>query len=196
MNKKRYLGYIVGGVLVVLGIFLIVTYNGLVKKEEKVKNQWAEVQNAYQRRMDLIPNLVNVVKGNADYERTTLEKVIEARAKAASVTVSSTNVSAESYNQQVKAQDELATSANRLVATIEKYPELRGTEAFVGLQVQLEGTERRIKVARKDFNESIQNYNTSVRGFPTSMVAGLFGFKAKDGFNADAGTDKATEIKF
>ena len=196
MNKKRYTGYIIGGILVVLGIFLIVTYNGLVKKEEKVKNQWAEVQNAYQRRMDLIPNLVNVVKGNADYERTTLEKVIEARAKAASVTVSSTNVSAESYQEQAKAQDELAASANRLVATIEKYPELRGTEAFVGLQVQLEGTERRIKVARKDFNEAIQNYNTSVRGFPTSMVAGIFGFKAKDGFAADAGTDKATEIKF
>lgn len=196
MNKKRYTGYIVGGILVVLGIFLIVTYNGLVKKEEKVKNQWAEVQNAYQRRMDLIPNLVNVVKGAAEYEKTTLEKVVEARAKAASINVSNTNVTADSYNQQAQAQDELASSANRLIATIEKYPELRGTEAFVGLQVQLEGTERRIKVARKDFNESIQNYNTSVRGFPASMVAGLFGFKAKDGFKADAGTDKATEIKF
>jgi LemA protein len=196
MNKKRYSGYIIGGIIALLGIFLIVSYNGLVKKEEKVKNQWAEVQNAYQRRMDLIPNLVNVVKGNADYERTTLQKVVEARAKAGSITVSNANVTADSYNQQAKAQDELAASANQLIATIEKYPELRGTEAFVGLQVQLEGTERRIKIARKDFNEAIQNYNTSVRGFPTSLVGSLFGFKAKDGFSSDAGADKATEIKF
>ncbi len=196
MNKKRYPLFIAGGILAVLVIFFIVAYNGLVKKEEKVKNQWAEVQNAYQRRMDLIPNLVNVVKGNANYEQTTLEKVTEARSKAASVNVSSSNISADSYNEQAKAQDELAASANRLIISVEKYPELKGTEAFKGLQVQLEGTERRIKVARKDFNEAVQNYNTSVRSFPTSLAAGLFGFKAKDGFSADAGTDKATEIKF
>lgn len=196
MNKKRYSGFIVGGILVLLGIFLIVTYNGLVKKEEKVKNQWAEVQNAYQRRMDLIPTLVNVVKGNANYEQNTLVQVIEARAKAASVNVSSNEVSADSYNQQAKAQDELAASANRVIINVEKYPELRGTEAFTGLQVQLEGTERRIKIARKDFNESIQSYNSSVRAFPANLVAGIFGFKAKEGFSADAGADKATEIKF
>jgi LemA protein len=196
MNKKRYPVFIAGGIVVVLAIFFVVSYNGLVKKEEKVKNQWAEVQNAYQRRMDLIPNLVNVVKGNANYEQTTLEKVVEARSKAASVTVSSNDISAGSYNEQAKAQDELAASANRLIITVEKYPELKGTEAFKGLQVQLEGTERRIKVARKDFNEAVQNYNTSVRSFPTSLSAGLFGFKAKDGFSADAGADKATEIKF
>jgi LemA protein len=196
MNKKRYPAFIVGGIVVLLAIFFIVAYNGLVKREEKVKKQWAEVQNAYQRRMDLIPNLVNVVKGNAGYEQTTLEKVVEARSKAASVNVSSNDISAGSYQQQAKAQDELAASANRLIVTVEKYPELRGTEAFTGLQVQLEGTERRIKVARKDFNEAIQNYNSSVRSFPTSLAGSLFGFKAKDGFSSDAGADKATEIKF
>ena len=196
MNKKRYTGYIIGGIVVLLGIFLIVSYNGLVKKEEKIKKQWAEVQNAYQRRMDLIPTLVNVVKGNANYEQNTLQQVVEARSRAASVTVSSGDISANSYQGQAKAQDELAASANRLLVTVEKYPELRGSEAFTGLQVQLEGTERRIKIARKDFNESMQSYNSSVRSFPTSLVANMFGFKAKDGFSSDAGADKATEIKF
>ena len=195
MNKKRYSGYIVGGIIILLGIFLIITYNSLVKKEEKVKLQWNEVQNTYQRRLDLIPNLVNVVKGGADYEQTTLQKLIEARAKATAVDVSG-ELSANKYNQQTAVQDELAGVANRLMITVEKYPDIKGTRAFNDLQVQLVGTERRIKVARKNFNESIAIYNSSVKSFPTKLVAGIFGFAPKEGFQSDSGTDKAVEIKF
>lgn len=191
MNKKVL---VIGGIVVVIGIWLAVTYNSLVKKDEKVKLQWNEVQNAYQRRMSLIPNLVNTVKGQADFEQSTLERIAEARSKAASVNVA--NISADSYNQQNAAQGELADAANRLVIAIEKYPTLKGTDAFKGLQVQLEGTERRIKVARKDFNEAIRDYNSSVKTFPTKLAAGVLGFAPKEGFQSDAGTEKVPEIKF
>ncbi len=196
MNNKRYSGYIIGGVLVLLAIYLFVTFNGLVAKEEKVKLQWNEVQNAYQRRIDFIPNVVNIVKGLTDFEQGTLVKITEARAKATSVNISSGDVTAEKYNQQLAAQDELAGAANRLVIAVEKYPELKGTAAFEGLQTQLEGTERRIKIARKDFNGSIADYNSSVKSFPTKIVAGLFGFKPMEGFQSDAGAEKSVEIKF
>lgn len=196
MQNKRWSGYIIGSVIIFVGIFLIVTYNSLVKKEELVKLQWNEVQNSYQRRIDFIPNVVNVVKGQADFERTTLQQVTEARAKATSINVTGNDITAEKFNQQGAAQDGLAAATNRLLITVEKYPELQGAAAFRGLQVQLEGTERRIKIARKDFNVSIQDYNSSVRSFPTKIVAGLLGFKAKDGFQADAGADKSVEIKF
>ena len=189
-------GYIIGAVVIVIGIFLMINYNGLVKKEEQVKLQWNEVQNAYQRRTDFIPNVVNIVKGQTSFEQTTLVQVTEARAKASAVTVSANNLTAEGYNQQVAAQDGLAAATNRLLITVEKYPDLKGAAAFRGLQTQLEGTERRIKIARKDFNKSIQEYNSSVRSFPTKIVAGLFGFKAKDGFQSDAGANRAVEIKF
>lgn len=196
MNKKRYSGFIVGGLFVLLGIFLIVTFNGLVKKEEKVKLQWNEVQNAYQRRLDLIPNLVNTVQGNANFEQNILTEVTEARAKANFVNVSANDVSANGYNAQSEAQNELAGAANRLIIAVERYPNLQGTKAFTTLQTQLERTELRIKIARKDFNECIQAYNSSTRSFPTSLVAKIFSFKAKDGFQSDAGAEKATEIKF
>ena len=196
MNNKRYSGYIIGGILVLLGIYVLVTFNGLVTKEEKVKLQWSEVQNAYQRRIDFIPNVVNIVKGQADFEQGTLVKITEARAKATSINISSGDVSAEKYRQQVAAQDELAAAANRLVIAVEKYPELKGTAAFEGLQTQLEGTERRIKIARNDFNGAIADYNSSVKSFPTKIVAGLFGFKPLEGFQSDAGAEKSVEIKF
>lgn len=196
MNKKNYSGYIIGAVLVVVGIWLITTYNGLVKKDEKVKLQWNEVQNSYQRRLDLIPNLVNVVKGGANFEQGTLVKISEARSKATSVNVSANDVNASAYNTQAAAQDELAAAANRLIIAVEKYPELQGAKAFAALQTQLERTELRIKVARKDFNEAIADYNKSVKTFPTKLAAGLLGFPAKDGFQADGGADKAVEIKF
>ena len=196
MNTKKYISYIIVAMLVVMGLYLITTYNGLVKKDEKVKVQWSEVQNAYQRRLDLIPNLVNTVKGNAGFEQNTLQEITEARAKANFVNVSANNVSADGYNAQTQAQDELAASTNRLLITVEKYPELQGTKAFTTLQTQLERTELRIKVARKDFNESIQIYNSYVRGFPTKIVAGLFAFAPKNGFQSDAGAEKPTEIKF
>ena len=196
MNNKRWSGYIIGGILILLGIFLMVTYNSLVKKEEQVKLQWNEVQNSYQRRIDFIPNVVNIVKGQADFEQTTLQQLTEARAKAAAVTVSGNELTADKFNQQTAAQDGLAAATNRLLITVEKYPELKGAAAFKGLQTQLEGTERRIKVARKDFNVAIADYNSSVRSFPTKVVAGLFGFKPREGFESDAGADKNVEVKF
>ena len=192
---KKLSGIIILSILVVVGIWLITTYNGLVKKSEQVNLQWNEVQNAYQRRLDLIPNLVNTVKAGADFEQTTLQKIAEARAKATSV-LQNTSLTAENYQQQSAAQNELAGAANRLIAVVERYPDLKGTEAFRSLQTQLERTELRIAIARKDFNAAIANYNSSVRGFPTKLAAGLLGFHAKEGFKADAGADKATEIKF
>ena len=177
-------------------VLLVTTYNGLVNKEEKVKLQWNEVQNAYQRRMSLIPNIVNVVKGVSDFEQTTLQKIAEARNKAASVNINTNAVSADEFNQQSAAQDELATATNNLIIRIEKYPTLKGTAAYSGLQTQLEGTERRIKVARQDFNEAINKYNSSVRSFPTKLVAGMLEKKKKTGFQSDAGADKSIEIKF
>jgi LemA protein len=193
--KKNYAGYIVAAVVVVLGIWLITTYNGLVKKEEKVSLQWNEVQNAYQRRLDLIPNLVTTVKGGADFEQGTLQRIAEARSKATAVRVNNA-LTPENYNQQSAAQDELAGATNRLLIAIEKYPELKGTAAFRDLQTQLERTELRIKMARKDFNDAVATYNSSVKSFPTKIAAGILGFDAREGFRSDAGADKAQEIKF
>ncbi len=194
MNKKSYSGYIIGGILVVVGIWLITTYNGLVKKDEKVQFQWNEVQNAYQRRLDLVPNIVSVVRGGAQYEQTTLQQVTEARAKAAAI--NATTINAANYQQQTAAQDELAAAANRLLITIEKYPELKGTKAFTGLQTQLERTELRIKIARKDFNKEVAVYNSSVKSFPTKIAASILGFPPREGFQSDTGADKSVEIKF
>jgi LemA protein len=196
MNNKSYGGYILAAVFVLLAIFSITTYNKLVGKEELVKKQWNEVNSAYQRRVDLIPNLVNVVKGQADFEQTVLQQLTEARAKATSTTVSTAELNADAYNKQTLVQNELATAASRLLITVEKYPVLKGTEAFAGLQTQLEGTERRIKIARKDFNAAIADYNSFVKSFPTNIIGSLFGFKSKDGFQSDAGADKSIEVKF
>jgi LemA protein len=196
MTKQRYTGYVIGGIFLLLVIYGVITFNSLVQQEEKVKLQWNEVQNAYQRRLDFIPNVVNIVKGQAGFEQETLVKITEARAKASSVTISSGDLSAEKYNQQIAAQNELANATNRLVIAVEKYPELKGTAAFEGLQTQLEGTERRIKIARKDFNAAIAGYNSSVKSFPTKLVAGIFGFQPKEGFQSDAGAEKVVEIKF
>ena len=196
MNNKRYGGYIIAAILSILVLYAIVTYNGLVKKEELVKKQWNEVNSAYQRRIDLIPSLVNVVKGQADFEQTVLQQLTAARAKASSTTAGSGEISSDNFNKQAAAQNDLANAASRLLITVEKYPTLKGTEAFAGLQTQLEGTERRIKVARKDFNAAIADYNSAVKSFPVNIVGALFGFKAKEGFASDAGADKSTDIKF
>lgn len=196
MQKKKYTGYfIAGGIIALLLIITIVTYNGLVKKEEVVKKQWSEVQNTYQRRLDLIPNLVNVVKGISNFEQTTLEKIAEARSNALRG-ASNTELTAENVQQQQRLQDTLAATANRLIIQIERYPELKGTAAYSGLQTQLEGTEYRIKIARNDFNEAVATYNKKIRSFPANMVGGIFGFKRKEGFVADAGTEKTVEINF
>lgn len=196
MQQKKYTGFIaVGAVLLILVIWVFTSYNSLIKNEEKVKLQWSEVQSTYQRRLDLIPSLVNVVKGVSDFEQTTLTKITEARSKALSG-MSNDAITAENYQKQKQLQDTLAASANRMIMLIEKYPTLKGTAAYSGLQTQLEGTERRIKVARNDFNKAIADYNRKVRSFPANLVAGLFGFKKKDGFEAAAGTEKSVEIKF
>jgi LemA protein len=195
MQKKKYTGFWVGGFIVLIGIFMIVTYNALIKKEEVVKKQWSEIQNTYQRRIDLIPNLVNVVKGVSDFEQGTLEKIAEARSNALRG-LSGSDLTGENYQNQKKLQDTLATVTNRLIIQIEKYPSLKGTEAYSGLQTQLEGTERRIKVARNDFNEAVNIYNKKVRSFPVNLVAGILGFKKKVGFESASGSDKSVEIKF
>ncbi len=194
MIQKKYTGYIVEGViLLILIIWVITSYNSLVKRQEKVKQQWSEVQNTYQRRLDLIPNLVNVVKGVSDFEQTTLQKIAEARSNALAG-LSNDEITGENYQKQGMLQDSLAAAANRLIVVIEKYPTLKGTAAYSGLQTQLERTEIRIKVARNDFNEAVANYNRKVRSFPVNILSGLFGFKKKKGFEAE--TDKNVEIKF
>ncbi|MGN6291460.1 MAG: LemA family protein [Chitinophagaceae bacterium] len=196
MQKKKYTGLVIAGaVILLLVIFMVSTYNSLVKKEEKVKQQWSEVQSTYQRRLDLVPNLVNTVKGVSDFEQSTLEQIAAARGEALSG-MSNDALTAENYTTQQRAQDNLATATNRLIVVIEKYPTLKGTAAYAGLQTQLEGTERRIKVARNDFNAAVADYNKQVRGFPGNLVAGLLGYKPKDGFEAVAGSDKSVEIKF
>lgn len=196
MQKKKYTGLIIAGaVILLLVIFMVNTYNSLVKKDEKVKQQWSEVQSTYQRRLDLVPNLVNTVKGVSDFEQSTLEQIAAARGEALSG-MSNDALTAENYTAQQRAQDNLATATNRLIVVIEKYPTLKGTAAYAGLQTQLEGTERRIKVARNDFNAAVADYNKQVRGFPGNLVAGLFGYKPKEGFEAVAGSDKSVEIKF
>lgn len=196
MKRNRLPLIIVIVVVVLLIIDLAGTYNSLVNKEEKVKLAWSEVQNVYQRRLELVPNLVNTVKGLADFEQTTLEKIAEARGNAARINFSGDNVTAESYQQQQAAQDSLAAATNRLIISVERYPTLKGTDAFAGLQTQLEGTERRIKIARKDFNTTVADYNNAVRRFPSNLTAKLFGFSAKEGFEASVNADKAIEIKF
>lgn len=196
MKNKKYSVYIIAAVVVLLGIFAIITYNKLVAKDEKVKLQWNQLQSAYQRRVDLIPNLVNVVKGQTDFEKTTLEQIAAARAKASAITYAANEPTTDKVTQSNQAQNELAAATNNFIAVIEKYPNLTGTEAFKGLQTQLEGTERRIKFSRKDFNDAVADYNASVRSFPVNLVAGIFGFKSKEGFKADTGADKAVEIKF
>ena len=195
MQKKRYTVFIIGGIIVLLVIFIISSYNSLVKKEERVNQQWSEVQNTYQRRVDLVPNLVGVVKGISGFEQGTLEQIAAARSNALTVSGSG-ELTAENFKRQESAQNSLATATNRLIAVIEDYPQLKGTAAYSGLQTQLEGTERRIKVARNDFNAAVNTYNQKVRSFPTSLVAGLFGFKAKEGFTAETGADQPVEINF
>jgi LemA protein len=196
MQQKKLTGYIAGGaILLILVLWIVTSYNSLVKKQEKVKQQWSEVQNTYQRRLDLTQNLVNVVKGVSDFEQSTLQKIAEARSNALSG-LSNNELTAENYQHQQQLQDTLAVSTNRMIVLIEKYPSLKGTAAYSGLQTQLEGTERRIKVARNDFNAAVADYNKKVRSFPTNILAGIFGFKKREGFAADAGTDKSVQIKF
>jgi LemA protein len=171
-------------------------YNGLVQKDQNVKSKWANVESDYQRRADLIPNLVNTVKGAANFEQETITAVIEARSKATQTTVNANDLSPEKIAEFQKAQGQLSGAIGRLLVSVERYPELKATEAFRDLQAQLEGTENRIKVSRNDFNAAVQNYNTSVKKFPMVLFSGLFGFTEKGYFTAEAGSEKAPTVDF
>ncbi|MEJ8842575.1 LemA family protein [Lacibacter sp. H375] len=171
-------------------------YNGLVKQDEVVKNAWNNVQTEYQNRADLVPNLVNTVKGAANFEQETLTKVIEARSKATSIQLKAEDLTPENLAKFEQAQSELSGALSRLLVTVEKYPDLKAVAGFQQLQGQLEQIENNIKNSRKTFNEAINGYNVMVRSFPMNLFAGMFGFKAKEGFKAAEGTDKAPEVKF
>lgn len=171
-------------------------YNNMVKMDEGVTSQWANVENVYQRRMDLIPNLVNTVKGYADFEQQTLTQVVEARAKATQVTIDPTNLTEANMQQFQQAQAELSGALSRLLMTVESYPELKANENFLELQAQLEGTENRIAVERRKFNESVQSYNSYIRGFPRVIYAGWFGFEKRGYFEADQGANKVPTVDF
>ncbi len=189
-------GIIVIIVLVLLGFFGCSKYNGLVKKDEVVQKAWGNVETQYQRRADLVDNLVSTVKGSAAFEQETLTKVIEARSKATSVQINANDLTPEKIEQFQQAQGELSGALSRLLVSVEKYPELRTTEQFQTLMAQLEGTENRIAVSRNDFNGAVNEFNSSVRTFPNNLIAGLGGFKAKGYFKAAEGSEKAPKVQF
>jgi LemA protein len=192
--------WIVIGVIVVV-VFIIYrlfagSYNNMVSKEEDVKSQWAQVENSYQRRSDLIPNLVSTVKGYAEFEKSTLTEVVQARASATSMKIDANNLSPENIAKFQQAQDGLSGALSRLLVSVEKYPDLKANQNFLELQSQLEGTENRIAVERGRFNDMVQAYNKYVRSFPNNIFAGMFGFAQKGYFQAVAGAEKAPEVKF
>ncbi len=172
------------------------TYNGAVSRDEKVKSSWSQVENVYQRRADLIPNLVNTVKGYAKFESETLEKVVQARASATQVKIDASNLTPEKIKEFEQAQVGLSGALGRLLAVAENYPDLKANQSFLKLQDELAGTENRISVERKNFNEVVKDYNTFIRKFPNNMITGMFGFGEKGYFQAAAGSDKAPEVKF
>lgn len=184
------------GVVAVVAIFFYVTYNGFVNKEEGVSAAWSNVETQYQRRSDLIPNLVNTVKGYAAHESQTLASVTEARAKATSINLSAGELTPERLAQFQQAQADVRSALGRLIAVAESYPDLKANQNFIELQSQLEGTENRIAVARKDFNDAARKYNVAVRRFPSNLVAALFGFDQKPYFEAAEGTETAPQVEF
>ncbi|ARS36894.1 LemA family protein [Pontibacter actiniarum] len=191
---KKLFFYLIG--FVILASQSSCGYNTMVTKDEQVEAQWANVQNAYQRRADLVPNLVNTVKGAANFERETLTDVIEARAKATSVNISPDNLTPENIERFQQAQGELSGALSRLLVSVERYPELKANQNFLELQAQLEGTENRISVERRKFNEAVQDYNSYIRSFPRNLVAGMFDFEKKGYFEADAGAQTAPTVEF
>jgi len=190
---KKWIVPIVLGILILFGIG---SYNGLVGKEENAKTAWSNVESAYQRRNDLIDNLVKTVQGAADFEKSTLEAVVNARAKATAVTIDPTNISPEQLAQFQQAQAGVSSTLSRLLVSVEKYPDLKANQNFLELQSQLEGTENRINVARDRFNESVNVYNKSTKTFPSVLFAKIFGFNEMARFKAEEGAEKAPEVNF
>jgi LemA protein len=184
--------------IAVAGGFLFTScgYNKMVDMDEQVTSSWAQVENVYQRRADLIPNLVNTVKGYAAHEQQTLEGVIEARSKATAVNIDPSNMTPETMKQFNQAQDGLSSALSKLMVVVERYPDLKANQNFRDLQAQLEGTENRIAVERRKFNETTKNYNAYIRKFPRLIYAGWFGFEKKPYFEAQQGADKVPEVKF
>lgn len=194
---KKNKGLIITIVVIVLvALWGILSYNGLVGMDENVSNQWANVETQYQRRSDLIPNLVNTVKGYAKHESQTLEAVMAARSQATQVKIDPSNCTPQQLAAYQKAQGDVTTALGKLLAITENYPDLKATDNFKMLQEQLEGTENRINVARKDFNDSAKEYNTSLRRFPRNIIASMFGFEKRNYFEAEAGAEKAPKVEF
>ena len=193
---KKHKTIVIIAVLAIIAMWGISAYNGLVSMDEGVQTKWADVETQYQRRADLIPNLVNTVKGYAAHESETLQAVVEARAKATSMNIDPSNMSAEQIANFQKAQDGVSSALGRLLVTVEKYPDLKANENFKELQAQLEGTENRISVARRDYNEAARKYNTTLRSFPKNLLAGMFGFEKKAYFEAQEGSEQAPIVQF
>ena len=187
---------IILAVVAIVAIWGITGYNGMVKAEEAVSTAWSNVENQYQRRADLIPNLVNTVKGYATHEKETLDAVISARTRATQVTVDADNLTPEKLQEFQKVQGEVGSALGRLLAITEAYPELKANQNFLELQAQLEGTENRISVERRNFNDAAKSYNTSIRTFPRNLLAGMFGFEKRPYFEAQEGAEKAPEVQF
>lgn len=192
--------FIVVGIIVLIIVGIggcgVSSYNNMVKKDEGVQNKWAQVETQYQRRMDLIPNLVNTVKGYAEHESSTLAEVVAARAEATKVNIDPQNMTEADFARFQQAQDGLSSALGRLLVTVERYPDLKANQNFIELQAQLEGTENRIAVARRDFNEITRDYNSYIRKFPNNIFAGIFGFDRKAYFQSAENADKAPEVKF
>lgn len=193
MNYKAIIGIIV---IVILGFWGVSSYNTLVAEQEAVDQAWAQVENQYQRRADLIPNLVSTVKGAADFEKSTLTQVTEARSKATSIQLSADDLTAENLARFQAAQKQLSGALSRLMVTVERYPELKANKNFMALQDQLEGTANRITTARMRFNRAAQAYNTKIKKFPSNIFAGLFGFDEKAYFQAETGAEQAPDVQF
>ncbi len=196
VSKKNLIWAAVAGLLFIIVLWAVAGYNSLVGINQEVNTKFANVQTQYQRRADLVPNLVNTVKGAADFEQSTLTQVTEARSKATSIQIDPSKASPEQLQQYQNAQGELSQALGKLLAISENYPQLTATQNFKDLQVQLEGTENRIQVARADYNEALKTYNTRVKRFPTVILAGLFGFDQKPYFEAAAGAQNAPTVNF
>ena len=188
--------WIIIAIVAILFFWVKGVYNDMVIKNEEVSKAWSQVENQYQRRMDLIPNLVNTVKGYASHERETLESVVKARSEATKTTIDPTNLTAESLKEFQSAQGELGAALSRLMVVLERYPDLKANQNFSELQAQLEGTENRIATERKRFNEVAQSYNTYIRQFPNNLLSGTFGFQPKAYFSAEARAEKAPKVEF
>lgn len=196
MKKGTIVLLSVLGALLLLVVVCVSTYNGLVSKEESVSEKWGAVESVYQRRADLIPNLVNTVKGYATHEQSTLQAVTDARSRATSINIDPATATPEQMEAWMKAQEELSSALGRLIAISENYPDLKASQNFLALQSQLEGTENRISVERQNYNAVVKEYNVAVRRFPSNIIASMFGFEKKTMFEAQAGAEVAPVVQF